>query len=105
DQVKQGRIAADIIFVIKDLKHELFTRNGDDLEYIHTITEIEALRGYDLKIPTLDGTLKRLNSEKAIPKNRTQKLIGLGLPCSKDPSKRGNLIVKFNVIKDPTESK
>jgi len=55
--VKPGVIPADICFTVKQKPHNVFTRDGDDLHMKMNITLAQALCGFEMKIPYLDGTM------------------------------------------------
>jgi len=93
-----GRIPADIAFVIRDKPHAIFTRDGSNIIYTHKISLRDALCGTIIEAPTLDGRKKGLNlMDEVIKPNTTKKLQGFGLPFPKEPSKKGDLIVKFDI--------
>merc|ERR1712173_417459 len=93
-----GRIPADIAFVIRDKPHATFNRDGSNIIYTHKISLRDALCGTIIEAPTLDGRKKGLNlMDEVIKPNTTKKLQGFGLPFPKEPSKKGDLIVKFDI--------
>ncbi|XP_018326877.1 dnaJ protein homolog 1-like isoform X2 [Agrilus planipennis] len=94
-----GRIPADIVFVIKDKPHDLFKREGSDIKYTATVTLRQALCGFKIDIPTLSGRILSLRTyDEVIKPNSIKRFSGHGLPFPKEPSKRGDLIVNFDVI-------
>jgi len=98
DQVP-GKIPADIAFIIRDAPHKIFTRDGANLKYTYKIPLRESLCGTVLQIPTLEGTKVGINCTGEIVKpNMTKRLQGYGLPFPKEPSKRGDIIVSFEVM-------
>lgn len=94
-------IPADIVFIVDEKPHSVFTRDGNDLIVTQKVTLIEALTGYTVNLTTLDGrnltipinTIIHPGYEEVVPRE--------GMPIPKDPSKKGNLRIKFN-IKFPT---
>lgn len=95
-----GKIAADIIFVVHDKPHEYFKREGNDIRYSAKITLKQALCGTTINIPTISGnkTLHSMNtSDEIITPNTVTRIKGKGLPFSKDASKRGDLVVSFDI--------
>lgn len=94
-------IPADLVFIIDEKPHSMFKREGNDLVVTKTINLAEALTGCTVHLTTLDGrsliipinSVTHSDYEEVIPKE--------GMPLPKDPSKRGNLKIKFN-IKFPT---
>ncbi|BES91244.1 unnamed protein product [Nesidiocoris tenuis] len=97
----QGRnkIPADIVFIIRDKPHPVFKRDGHDIRYKATLPLKQALCGCKIDVPTLTGEPIPLSFTKEIIKPTTQKRIqGYGLPLPKDPAKRGDLIVTFDIL-------
>jgi len=97
-------IPADIVFVIKDKPHPIFTRNGSDIKYIAPITLREALIGVTLNVPTLDGRFLQVPMDVIQP-STVKRISGEGLPFPKEPDKRGYLIVEFDIKFPETLSK
>jgi len=100
DQV-QGKIPADIAFIIKDKPHPLFSRDGVNLKYTYKIPLRESLCGTVVQVPTLEGKKVGINCTGELLKptsGSTKRLQGYGLPLPKDPTKRGDLIVSFDVL-------
>ncbi|XP_063066170.1 dnaJ homolog subfamily B member 5 [Engraulis encrasicolus] len=93
-----GGAAQDIVFVVKEKKHSHFRREGSNLLYTAEITLREALCGCTVTVPTLDGGKKPLPCSDIIKPGSTRRLIGEGLPRSKCPTQRGDLLVKFEVL-------
>lgn len=97
DQVP-GKIPADIAFVICDKPHSLFKREGSDIVYTKKISLRDALCGTVIEVPTLDKKKMGLDCTKQILKpNTTKRFQGYGLPYPKEPSRKGDLIVKFDI--------
>ncbi|KAJ1685013.1 hypothetical protein LUZ63_016403 [Rhynchospora breviuscula] len=90
-------IPADIIFYIDEKPHDVFTREGNDLVMTHKISLLEALTGCTVQLTTLDGrklmipikAVVSLGYEEVVPKE--------GMPLPKEPSKRGDLRIKFSI--------
>lgn len=96
----QGRnsIPADVVFVVRDKMHPHFKREGSDLHYTAHVTLKQALCGCIVEVPTLFGPSQRLNFTNEIIKPTTVKRIpGLGLPFPKEPSRKGDLLVSFDI--------
>lgn len=94
-----GKVPADIIFIIRDKPHPLFKREGSDLKYNVKVTLKQALCGAVFKVPTLHGEhYITVNTQNEIVKPNTVKRIhGRGLPFPKEPSRRGDLLVAFDI--------
>jgi DnaJ-class molecular chaperone len=91
-------IPSDIVFIIKDKPHKIFTRDGVDLKYKAKISLKDALCGCQLSVPTLDGDNINLRINDVVSPSLVRRISGKGLPYPKDPTKRGDLIVHFDVV-------
>ncbi|TYG68731.1 hypothetical protein ES288_D05G176600v1 [Gossypium darwinii] len=94
-------IPADLVFIIDEKPHSTFTRDGNDLVVTQKISLAEALTGYTVHLTTLDGRSLNIPINSVIHPNYEEVVPKEGMPIPKDPSKRGNLRIKFN-IKFPT---
>lgn len=92
-----GITAADLVFIIDEKPHKVFTRDGNDLVYTQTISLAEALTGYTVNLTTLDGRNLTIPVNRVISPNYEEVVRGEGMPIPKDPSKKGNLRIKFDV--------
>lgn len=93
-----GKVPADIAFIIRDKPHHTYTRDGSNICYKHSLTLKEALCGSVAQIPTLDGKKVGLNLlDEVIKPTTVKRLQGYGLPFPKEPSKRGDLVVNFDI--------
>lgn len=93
-----GKIPADIIFIIRDKPHPIFKREGSDIKYNAHINLKQALCGTVVHVPTLQGDRITVNTQGEIIKPNTVKRIsGRGLPFPKEPTKRGDLLVAFDI--------
>jgi len=94
-----GKIPADIAFIIRDKPHPLFTRDGTNIKFNYKVPLREALCGTVIQVPTLDGKKVGINCRGEVIKPTTSKrLQGYGLPLPKDPTKRGDIIITFDVL-------
>lgn len=91
-------LPADVIFIIKDKPHPYFKRDGSDIKYTAKISLKEALTcNAIIRVPTLDGSPVSLAIRDVIKPTTTKRLTGRGLPLIKEPNKRGDLIVQFDI--------
>lgn len=96
--VMPGKIPADIVFIIRDKPHALFKREGSDIRYTAKISLKNALCGVVVKVPTLSGDKITLNtSGEVIKPNTVKRIQGRGLPFPKEPSRRGDLLIAFEI--------
>lgn len=111
-----GRPAADICFVLKEKPDSSFTRDGNNLVYKvksspvcaslwlikfsvcvqATIPLRDALLGTTLSVTTLDDRKLSIPADYAKP-GAVKIVLGEGMPISKAPGTKGDLIVKFDV--------
>merc|ERR1712228_786214 len=93
-----GKTPADIAFIIRDKPHPTFKRDDSNIIYMHKLSLKEALCGCRVQVPLLNGQQKTLNLVDEVIKPTTVKRIqGEGLPYPKDPSRKGDLIIKFDI--------
>ena len=98
DQIP-GKIPADIAFIIRDKPHPIFTRDGANIQYTYRIPLREALCGTVVQVPTLEGKKIGINCTGEVLKPTTiKRLQGYGLPHPKEPTKKGDLIINFEVL-------
>ncbi|KAI3744914.1 hypothetical protein L1987_58012 [Smallanthus sonchifolius] len=90
-------IPADLVFVIDEKPHSTFTRDGNDLVVTRRISLAEALTGYTVHLTTLDGRNLTIPINNVIHPDYEEVVPKEGMPISKDPTKKGNLRIKFNV--------
>lgn len=91
-------LAADVIFIIKDKPHPYFKRDGSDIKYVAKISLKEALTGSSVvRVPTLDGDPVTLAIRDIVKPTTQKRLTGRGLPNPKEPNKRGDLIIQFDI--------
>lgn len=94
----------DVVFVIQEEPHHIFTRKGEDLFIKKSITLVEALTGFQMVVTHLDG-------RKLIIKNRPGEIIkpviegrglkavkGEGMPTLKNPFVKGNLFILIDIV-------
>uniref|UniRef100_A0A182NK77 J domain-containing protein n=1 Tax=Anopheles dirus TaxID=7168 RepID=A0A182NK77_9DIPT len=97
DQIP-GKIPADIVFIIRDKPHPHFKREGSDIKYTAKISLRQALCGTTVKVPTLSGETLTISTVGEVVKPHTVKrLQNRGLPFPKEPSRKGDLVVAFDI--------
>ncbi|XP_063700206.1 dnaJ protein homolog 1 [Culicoides brevitarsis] len=97
DQVP-GKIPSDIVFIIRDKPHPLYRREGSDLRFTARLTLKQALCGVVFEVPTMGGEKLRISTMQEIIKPTTVKRVtGYGLPFPKEPSRKGDLLIAFDI--------
>ncbi|KAH8296266.1 hypothetical protein KR054_003846 [Drosophila jambulina] len=93
-----NKTPADIIFIIRDKPHPQFKREGSDLRYTAQVSLKQALCGHPISVPTLQGDRIPVNpNREIITPTTTRRIAGRGLPFPKEPSRRGDLLVAFDI--------
>jgi len=94
-----GKIPADVAFIIRDKPHPTFSRDGANIKYTYKIALREALCGTVVQVPTLDGKKVGINcTGEVIQPTTIKRLQGYGLPFHKEPHKKGDLLVNFDIL-------
>ena len=95
---KPGIVPADVVFTVKDKPHAKFTRDSNNnIIYAADISLRDALTGGLAEVPTIDGRKIKMRLSGIVNPDSSQRIQGEGLPLPKNPSKRGDLIVKYNI--------
>jgi DnaJ-class molecular chaperone len=92
-----NNVPADIVFIIKDKPHPTFSRDGQDIRYKARISLRDALCGATIQVPTLSGRKIPLNLSDVVKPGSTRRIQGEGLPYAKQPLKKGDLIIEFDI--------
>lgn len=98
---QRGVIPSDLVFIVDEKPHSVFKRDGNDLVITQKISLVESLTGFNAQVTTLDGRTITVPINSVISPSYEEVVKGEGMPIPKEPSKRGNLRIKFN-IKFPT---
>jgi DnaJ homolog subfamily B member 4 len=87
----------DVVFLIEEKPHPRFKRDGNNLEFTLQLTLREALAGFSKIVETLDGKKLKIESSRPVKPDQTISYPGHGMPISKNPGSRGDLLVKIRV--------
>ncbi|ETO30596.1 molecular chaperone [Reticulomyxa filosa] len=90
----------DVIITIKCKKHKVFTRTEDDLYMNFTLSLKQALCGYMIFIPYLDGKKLLLKSElgEIVQHGEIRVIYHKGMPKKQNPTMKGNLYITFKIM-------
>ncbi|GBF97350.1 hypothetical protein Rsub_10997 [Raphidocelis subcapitata] len=94
---RPGRPPADLQFVVEEVPHARFKRDGNDLHTTVKVPLITALCGGDAAVETLDGRRLTIPLPNPMTSHATRTIAGEGMPISKEPGKKGNLVVSIDV--------
>ena len=100
DQEKDNE-AADIVFTIRKDPKDNFERIGSDLVYIYRLTLVEALTGCFIQIPTAERDTLTLAVNEVIHPKYEKRILQRGVPSRSEPEKRGDLVIRFEIIGFP----
>lgn len=94
-----GVESGDLVVVLQQSQHDVFSRNHDDIFMSHTLNITEALCGFKLVITHLDGRKLVLNQKPGefFPPGTIRAIEKEGMPIYKNPFEKGNLYVKLDV--------
>ncbi|URE26627.1 DnaJ [Musa troglodytarum] len=95
EQVNQ--LPADLVFIIDEKPHDVYKRDGSDLIVHQEISLVDALAGTTINLTTLDGRDLAINVSNVVYPGRQLVIAEEGMPIAKEPGKKGNLIIKFDV--------
>lgn len=92
-----GKIPSDIVFVINGKPHPKFSRDGNNLRHRADISLRTALCGGKVEIPHIDGSKEQHALLRVVGPDTEDVFRGQGMPVSKQPGKRGDLLVNYNI--------
>ncbi|KAF8043346.1 hypothetical protein BT93_A1631 [Corymbia citriodora subsp. variegata] len=94
-------IPSDLVFIVDEKPHNVFTRDGNDLIVTKNISMAEGLTGLTVHLTTLDDRSLTIPINNVVHTNYEEVVPREGMPLQKDLTKKGDLRIKFN-IKFPT---
>ncbi|MCL7047712.1 hypothetical protein MKW94_025076 [Papaver nudicaule] len=92
-----NQLPADLVFVIDEKPHELYKRDGNDLMVSQTVSLAEALAGVTVNLLTLDGRNLSIPISDVVSPGYELVVANEGMPIVREPRKKGNLRIKFEV--------
>ena len=92
----KGGPHGDLIVVVHQKQHQVFLRQGNDVLCEVPVSVYQAILGADIKVPTLDGKLVKINMPPGTQSGRTFRLKKEGIPYLKRWGK-GDQLVKIIV--------
>jgi DnaJ family protein B protein 4 len=94
----QGKLMpADLVFIIDERPHDTFTREGDNLVTVQKISLTDALIGHTVTLKTCDGRILNIPCSDIIHPGYEKVIQNEGMPILKEPGKKGNLHIKFDL--------
>jgi DnaJ family protein B protein 4 len=100
DELAPGGPAADLVFIVKQQPHPTFARIGNDLHATVKLPLVAALTGGSASLRMLDGSTVELpvSASQPVSHGSVRVMRGEGMPLSREPGKKGDLHVKFEVV-------
>lgn len=101
---REGGEPQDLVFVLEELPHERFTRDGNNLITTEKLTLLQALTGNGAEtrqILALDARRPSVNIPASVVQPNSQTRVpGYGMPIRKDGQviQKGDLIVKWEIV-------
>lgn len=92
-----GKIPSDVVFVIGEKPNSKFKREGNDLRQKVNISLRTALCGGEVEIPNIKGAVIKHRLSGVVGPGTEERIQGRGMPISKQPSKRGDLLVNYDI--------
>ena len=93
-----GFAPSDLIFELDEKPHAIFKRDGNDLVVMHKILLVDALTGKTLNLTTLEGRDLTIKVADIVKPGYELVVPNEGMPISKEPGKKGNLRIMFDVM-------
>jgi DnaJ family protein B protein 4 len=100
DELAPGGPSADLVFIVRQQPHPTFTRSGNDLHATVKLPLVTALTGGNAALRMPDGRTIELPISAAQPVSHGSVRVvpQEGMPVSKEPGRKGDLHVKFEVV-------
>ncbi|CAN6247331.1 unnamed protein product [Urochloa humidicola] len=92
-----GQLAQDLTFILDMKPHNLYILDGNNLVVKQEIPLVDALAGTAINLRTLDGRNLPVRVEEVVRPGYEVVLENEGWPIRKEPGKKGNLVIKFEV--------
>jgi DnaJ homolog subfamily B member 4 len=93
----RGAEPGDLRFVIEEQPHPAFGRDRNDLHYTAKISLRQALCGFALNVPMLEGSSKRIEVRDIVRPDSTKRIAGCGMPVPTREHQFGDLIIHFDI--------
>ncbi|XP_072993142.1 uncharacterized protein [Typha latifolia] len=93
-----GQLPADLVFVIDEKPHDVYTREGNDLLIYQKIPLVDALAGTTINLKTLDERDLVIKVTDVVTPGYELVIAKEGMPIVKEPVKRGNLRIIFDIV-------
>jgi DnaJ-class molecular chaperone len=91
---------SDLVFVVEQVKHSKFKRNGKDLLVKIKITLVECIRALPVHISTLDGRTLTISFQEIVSPDTVKVVQDEGMPVDslQEVKQFGQLEIRFDVV-------
>lgn len=96
----RGGPSGDVIVVVEEIEHNIFSRYGDDIKMEKYISFSDAALGGEIRVPTLGGSAK-LQISAGTQTNKILRMRGKGIP-SLNTGRNGDQLVEV-IVETPTK--
>ncbi|CAM6115627.1 unnamed protein product [Calypogeia fissa] len=90
-------VPADLVFIIDEQPHAIFKRDGNDLTMTYKLPLEDALAGCTVRVTSLDGRILDIPIMDVVYPGFEMFVENEGMPILKEPGKRGNLRIGFEI--------
>lgn len=97
DQETPNGPPGDLLFTLKTKPHPTFSREGNNLVTRISVSLTKALCGFTATVPRIDGRSTSVTIDEVVGPKTRKVMPGEGMPLSKRPTERGDLIVEFDI--------
>jgi DnaJ-class molecular chaperone len=91
-------VPADLVFVLTEKPHAKLVREGTNLVFTKKLSLADALTDCSIEVPTLDARCLSIPCPEVVAPGYEKLVAGEGMPLSKKPGTRGDLIIRFNIV-------
>jgi DnaJ-class molecular chaperone len=95
-ELTPGYLPQDVVFVVKELTHPRFTRDGDNLRVTMRVALVESLCGVNKSIQGIDGKTIPIRMTRVVTPETALDMRGEARPPA--TGGRGDLVIKFDVV-------
>lgn len=88
---------SDLAFVIGEKPHPRFSREGNNLVHKARISLAQALTDCTVSVKTLDSRTLSIPCNEIVKPGYSKRIRGEGMPISKSPGSKGDLVLKFDI--------
>ncbi|SCM05195.1 protein SIS1, putative [Plasmodium chabaudi adami] len=98
DQVSPMAQPGDLVFKVQTKPHDRFTRDSNNLIYKCPVPLDKALTGFQFIVKSLDNRDINVRIDEIVNPKFRKIVANEGMPSSKTPNMKGDLIVEFDII-------